>query len=266
MQFGRDGACVTTPKERSDSEAVMELWRSAEGKTKAEEPAGPAAVITIPEEDSAAAKEVSASMEDLFARAVAAGLTSETAVITMRINIAGGYFSEQHYRDMWSKRLGDHANSGGVAGRARLFQPVGAQGQVDDQVDEQRRERSLLRTCAEYEILFGGAVPKFTWPTSGSRDPTLRRAEVAVVGDATSQADGRRPLDYWVNGSCRSEIFTRHRQAQVMQFGRDAVRPAEGSDSEAVMELWRSSEDLPASWEDSQDGAGRKKGLQSSGA
>ena len=47
MQFGRDGACVTTPKERSDSEAVMELWRSSEGKTKAEEPAGPAAVITM---------------------------------------------------------------------------------------------------------------------------------------------------------------------------------------------------------------------------
>ena len=34
LQFGRDGACVTTPKERSDSEAVMELWRARDGKTK----------------------------------------------------------------------------------------------------------------------------------------------------------------------------------------------------------------------------------------
>ena len=128
------------------------------GKTKAEEPAGPAAVITIPEADSAAkrnrdwalehpAKEVSASMEDLFARAVAAGLTSETAVITMRSNIAAGYFSEQHYRNMWSKRLGDEQKQEDEQKSAPVSQYEARARRLQEQEDEQKSEegrRKLL--------------------------------------------------------------------------------------------------------------------------
>ena len=280
----------------------MELWRSSEGKTKAEEPAGPAAVITIPEEDSAAAKEVSASMEDLFARAVAAGLTSEAAVITMRNNITGGYFSEQHYRDMWSKRLGDHANTEVAASQAvqGYSNPSELKGKWTIKWTNGRTATTEVSSSlffevfgTEYEILFGGAVPKFTWPdgtlqtlkrlttrSNGAKElmwavhhgshiehiyweqeapssarHTPRRLSVAFVdtdGDSiVFKRTGDGTVDYWVNGELEivsiSKIFCNRDtgRLQVMQFGRDGAcvtTPKERSDSEAVMELWRSSE------------------------
>ena len=174
MKFGRAGANTTTPKERSDSAAVMELWRSTEGKTKAEEPAGPAAVITIPEADSAAkrnrdwalehpAKEVSASMEDLFARAVAAGLTSETAVITMRSNIAAGYFSEQHYRNMWSKRLGDEQKQEDEQKSAPVSQYEARARRLQEQEDEQKSEEGRRKLLELSNLLADRHVWTFRW-------------------------------------------------------------------------------------------------------